>query len=117
MAREPLRPSIDEVGARQRILADLDQHMWQSAPFAMYRNRVVTLVIDIIGKIVADRQVRLAGKTVEQQAGQPAVAVIGKIDMPGPDLAGEIRGKAVNREQCRRLPALAAAVQQSSNGL
>lgn len=74
-------------------------------------NAVIAIVFHLIRQILADNEpathVRL-----QQQASQPAIAIIGKIDMPGTLLSRIIRGEAVDREQCCRLALLLAAIEQ-----
>ena len=59
--------------------------------------RLGAVILDGIGKIIADHKAGYVD-TIEQQAGEAPIAVIGKIDMPGPLLAGIVRCEAVNGE-------------------
>ena len=110
-AREQRSPGALPLVASDQVLADLDRHMMQAAPFAMHRDGVIRRIVDVVGFVVADDEVALLVSAAPEEMGETRIAIVEHASMPGPRHAHEDRREAVHRDQRRRPAGLASAVE------
>ena len=108
--RQPAGPCAFASLVRDEILADFYPGIHQPAHLAVHGNRVVGLVADRIGLVVADHEIGFRAQELQQERRQDRVAMIERADVPGPRDAGVSRRKAVQRHQHRRQPVAQATV-------
>jgi hypothetical protein len=82
-------------------LANLDHQMRNAACLAMSRQRIVEVVINPIGLVIADPQIPVNCERMPHQVAKPMIPCIGDTHLPGARPAVELGAEAVDTQQQR----------------
>ena len=99
--REPVGPGVRAGRVGDEVLADLDEGMGEPAPGPVAIEAVV-LERPVIGLVVADDEVGIAGERRDQGERETRIGVPQEAGVPGPRPAAPDRRERMDRDQRRR---------------